>query len=98
MTDKNTLSEELDDDQIREWFKSRDPNRKKPNPFLTEEAEEAVRGKASTLTVKKEKEEEKLYGISYSQHTKHIREVARHFFFVGSSVALFVAIVLAVIF
>ena len=95
---KNDIPDELDDDQIRAWFQSRDPNRPKPNPFLTAEAEESVRGKASSLTIKQEKKEEKLYGISFSQHTKHIKEVARHFFFIGLSVALFVAIVLAIIF
>lgn len=95
--DKTKLEEELDDDAIREWFASRDPNRPKVNPFLTDEAEESVRGKASSLTIKKE-EKEKLYGISYSQHTKSVREVARHFFLIGSAVTLFVAIVLALIF
>jgi len=92
------ISEELDDDQIREWFQSRDPDRKKVDPFLTEEAKESLGGKASPLTIKEEIEQEKSYGVSYSQHTKHIRDVARHFFFVGSSAALFVAIILAIIF
>ncbi len=97
MNKEKTLDEELDDDQLREWFASRDPNRTKVNPFLTDEAEESVRGKASPLTTKKE-EKETLHGISYSQHTKSVREVARHFFLIGSAVTLFVAIVLALIF
>lgn len=91
------LDDELDDDQIREWFQSRDPNRKKVDPFLTEEAAELVQGKASPLTIKSEKEEIE-HGVSFSQHTKHVRNVARHFFFFGSSVALTVAIILALIF
>lgn len=97
MNDKMDVPEELDDDKIREWFLSRDPNRKKVNPFLTEEAEESVKGKASTLTIK-EAQKETTHGISFSQHTKHVRNVARHFFFFGSSMALAVAIILAIIF
>jgi len=97
MVDEKEIPE-LDDEKIREWFLSRDPNRPKPNPFLTEEAEEAFKGKASPLTIKKVEENEKSYGVSYSQHMKHLKEVARHFFFVGTATALFVAIILAVIY
>ncbi len=97
-TDKDDLSKELDDDQLREWFQSRDPNRKKVNPFLTAEAEESVKGKAAPLTITEEAKEEKAYGISYSQHEKNIRDVSRHFFFIGSSVALLIAIILSLLF
>ncbi len=97
MNNKSDISDELDDEQIRAWFQSRDPSRKKVDPFLTDEARESVKGKASPLTIKEEKEE-KAYGISFSQHSKHVRNVARHFFFFGSSVTLVVAIILALIF
>ena len=97
MNDKTGLPEELDDDQIREWFESRDPNRKKIDPFLTDEARESVKGKSTPLVIKEDKEATE-HGISFSQHSMHVRNVARHFFFFGSSVALVVAIILALIF
>lgn len=88
----------LDDDDIRKFFQGRDPDRPKVYPFLDPDVEESIRGKASTLTPKEVVEDkEKVYGISYTQHTKHIRDVARHFFLVGSAVALILAIVLAAI-
>ena len=92
------MKELLDDEQIRKFFQSMDPNRPKTNPFLTDEAEESVRGKASGLTLKQpEAKEEKVYGIADTQHTKHIRDVARHFSLIGSAVALTIAIILSIL-
>jgi hypothetical protein len=34
---------------------------------------------------------------SFAQHDRHVREVARHFFFVGAAAALAVAIVLVLL-
>ncbi len=99
--DKKKIDDEmedlLDDDDLRKFFQSRDPDRPKSNPFLDADVEESIRGKASTLTPKEVVEEENVYGISYTQHTKHIRDVARHFFLIGSAAALVLAIVLAAI-
>ncbi len=102
MSDDKKIDDEmedlLDDDDIREFFQSRDPDRPKTNPFLDADVEESIRGKASVLTPKEVVEDDaNVYGISYTQHTKHIRDVARHFFLIGSAAALVLAIVLAAI-
>lgn len=96
MDDKKSVSELLDDDKIREYFLSRDPNRTKPNPFLTVEAEEQYGGKASRLKIIGEttETEEKSYGISYSQHQKHVKDVAIKFLGLGISLGLLISIVL----
>ena len=92
------MEELLDDDAIREWFQGRNPDRPKANPFLDPEVEESLSGRASVLTPKEDVEtKEKVYGISYSQHTKHIRTVARHYFLIGSATALVLAIFLVAI-
>lgn len=94
--DKET-EELLDDDQLRNWFQSRDPSRKKPNPFLDEEAQENYGGgKSSSLTIKQETKE-KEYGVSYSEHRRHLRQIARHFTFIGISIALIIVIFLIVL-
>ncbi len=91
------MEELLDDDDIRKFFQSRDPDRLKVDPFLDSDLEESIRGKASTLTPKEAVEEERVYGISYTQHTKHIRDVARHFSLIGSAAALMLAVFLVAI-
>lgn len=99
--EKNKLTADmkdiLDDDQLRDYFESRDPKRKKNDPFLDADVEESVRGKSSGLTVKQPKEE-KEYGISYSQHQKHTKNIARHFFFMGVIMSLLLAILIQIIF
>jgi len=92
------LEEILDDEKIREWFESRDPNRKKVNPFIDADAEELYSGRASSLTPAGEKLENKPYGISYSEHERHIRNVAKNFAFIGIAIGLTIAIVLALIY
>ena len=91
--EKKGLDDELNDDQIREWFNSRDPNRKRIDPFLTEDAREDYSGRASPLTVREKDPKEKVYGVSYTQHRKHIASVARHFAWIGISIGLFAAII-----
>lgn len=92
---EQSIEDLLDDDQIREFFESRDPNREKPSPFLTEEAEEQYSGRASKLkTVSEDTEEEEVYGISYTQHQKHIRQVAFRFTWVGMCLGLLTSILL----
>lgn len=93
MADSNLL-EALDDEDIRKWFESRDPSRAKPNPFLTSDAEESVRGRASSLKIIEEDEEsEQPWGVSYTQHQKHVRDVARHFFWAGMTIAFVFSII-----
>ena len=91
------VEELLNDDNIRQWYQSRDPNRKKVNPFIDEETSEMYAGKASPLKTVEE-EEEKVYGVSFSEHMKHIREVSWNFTWIGMSIGLIIAVVLAVIF
>ena len=96
MSKEDELEKVLDDDQIRNWFTSRDPERKKINPFITEEAAEEFGGKASVLTVKEE--EEKVHGVSFSEHTKQVKNVSISFTWIGISIGLILAIILALIF
>ncbi len=96
MSKEDELEKVLDDDQIRSWFTSRDPERKKINPFITEEAAEEFGGKASVLKVKEE--EEKVHGVSFSEHTKQVKNVSMNFTWIGISIGLILAIILALIF
>jgi len=96
MNKEDELEKVLDDDQIRNWFTSRDPERKKIDPFITEEAAEEFGGRASVLTVKEEKE--KVHGVSFSEHTKQVKNVSINFTWVGISIGLILAIILALIF
>lgn len=99
MTDKEddeTLKELLDDDDIRKYFQGRDPSRAKPHPFLTEESEEQFKGKATTLKPKEVEEKEDVYGVSYTQHNKTVREIGRHFFWIGMSLAFIIAIIVTI--
>ena len=96
MSKEDELEKVLDDDQIRNWFTSRDPERKKINPFITEEAAEEFGGRASVLTAKEE--EEKVHGVSFSEHTKQVKSVSISFTWVGISIGLISAIILALIF
>lgn len=96
MNKENELEKVLDDDQLRDWFKSRDPERKKIDPFISEEAAEEFGGKASTLTVKEE--EEKVHGISFSEYTKQVKNISINFTWVGISIGLLLAIILALVF
>jgi len=97
MSKEDELEKVLDDDQLRDWFTSRDPERKKIDPFITEDAAEEFGGKASVLTVKKE-EEEKVHGVSFSEHTKQVKNVSISFTWVGISIGFILAIILALIF
>lgn len=97
MSKENELEKVLDDDQLRDWFKSRDPERKKIDPFISEEAAEEFGGKASTLTIKEE-EEEKVHGISFSEYTKQVKNISINFTWVGISIGLLLAIILALAF
>jgi len=96
MSKENELEKVLDDDQLRDWFKSRDPERKKIDPFISEEAAEEFGGKASVLTAKEE--EKKIHGVSFSEHTKQVKNVSINFAWFGVSIGLTLAIILALIF
>lgn len=96
MSKESELEKVLDDDQLRDWFKSRDPERKKIDPFISEETAEEFGGKASTLLVKEE--EEKIHGISFSEYTKQVKNISINFTWVGISIGLILAIILALIF
>ena len=87
----------LNDDDIRNWFLSRDPDRKKVNPFIDEEAAEMYRGQASSLTPAEEKSNDKVYGISFSQHERHIKNVSKYFTFFGIAIGLIIAIIIAIV-
>ncbi len=89
---KNLLN---DDDDLRDYFNSRDPKRKKPSPGLTEEAADQVKGKASVLTPKEDKKE--VHGVSFSQHMKNISETRRRGIWVGISIGLLVAIIVTLL-
>ena len=95
MSEENELEKVLDDDQLRDWFRSRDPERKKIDPFISEEAAEEVGGQSSVLTVKAE---EKIHGVSFSEHTKQVKNVSVNFTWIGISIGLILAIILALIF
>ena len=92
------MKELLDDDKIREFFMSRDPSRPKPSPFLTDDEERSYTGKASKLTLVEEEKEEKTYGVSYSEHQHHSKQVAFRFFNLGLILGLLLSIVLVLIF
>ena len=96
MSKENELEKVLDDDQLRDWFKSRDPERKKIDPFISEEAAEEFGGRASALMVKEE--EEKIHGVSFSEYAKQIKNVSMNFTWIGISIGLILAIILALIF
>ena len=96
MSKENELEKVLDDDQLRDWFRSRDPERKKIDPFISEEAAEEFGGQSSVLTVKAE--EEKIHGVSFSEHTKQVKNVSVNFTWIGISIGLILAIILALIF
>lgn len=100
MSDDEDLKNLLDDDEIRKYFMSRDPERKKVNPFLTIESEEQYNGKASALKVvaSTEDSEEKEYGISYSQYQKQSKSIAFRFTFIGINAGLLIAIILKLFF
>lgn len=85
----------MNDDQLREWFYSRDPERKKSNPFLTEDAEKQYTGKSSTLTKVEKVEDEKSWGISYSEHDAHLKKTSKTYFWLGVITGLIIAIVIA---
>lgn len=95
MSDDDEMKELLDDDEIREWFVSRDPERKKVDPFTDEETAEEHKGKASVLTPKEPTKE--IHGVSFSQHVKQIRVTARHYLWIGLSIGFFVAIIITLI-
>ena len=93
--DEKELKAILDDDDIRRYFESRDPNRKLPNPGLTEDTADELKGKASVLTPKEEKED--VHGVSFTQHVKRIKETLRRGVLGGIALGLLLAIVLTLI-
>ena len=93
MSKDENMQDLLDDDDIRNYFQSRDPARKKPDPFI--DLESADKGKASVLTPKEETED--IHGVSFSQHVKQIRETARHYLWIGLSIGLVIAIIITLI-
>ena len=97
MSDDNNIEKILDDDELRAWFMSRDPERKKNNPFLTDEAAEQFNGKASSLQTVDEDDGEKVWGISFSEHDRHVKKVSNAWFWVGLSTGLLLAIILALL-
>ena len=98
MTDEENIKDLLDDDDIRNFFQSRDPNRKKPDPFLTTESADRYKGKASALTPKENIDDEiEIHGISFTQHVKNIKETARHYLWLGISIGLVLAIVITLL-
>lgn len=92
MTDEDDIKDLLDDDDIRNYFQSRDPKRKKT--FINPDETSTTHGKASAL---KPKEDEEVHGVSFTQHVKRTKEAARHFTWIGISVGLFLAIVLTLL-
>lgn len=100
--DKNIskkAEELLSDDDIRSWFESRDPKRKKSNPFLTDDAKEQYTGKASKLTIVDDvkKDEERDWGVSYSEHQRHLKQSSKNFMWIGINGGLFLSILLVII-
>lgn len=95
MSEDDELKELLDDDDLRNYFNGRDPNRKKIDPFTDEETANQHKGKASVLAPKEETEE--VHGVSFSQHVKRIREAARHYLWIGLSLGLAIAIVITLL-
>lgn len=91
--ESDDMKELLDDDDLRTYFNSRDPNRKKVDPNIN--LETAEQGKASVLKPKEETEE--VHGVSFSQHVKRIREASRHYLWIGLSLGLAIAIVVTLI-
>ena len=91
--EEDELKQLLDDDDIRRYFQGRDPERKKPNPGLTEDTADQIQGKASVLTPKVEKDDD-VHGVSFSQHIKSIRETKKHYIWIGICVGLAIAIIL----
>lgn len=94
---EDTLLPEMDDDDIRRWFESRDPNRKKPNPFITQESAEQYGARPQLTQPVSSPDAEVSQGPSFSDHDRHIRETARRFAYMGAAAALAVAIVLVLL-
>lgn len=95
--DDDKLEELLGDKDIMEYFLSRDPNRKKADPFLTEDSQKAYTGRASSLTKVEKRDEEDVWGVSYSQHQKHVNDTARNFTWIGISIGIMVAMAITII-
>lgn len=89
----------LSDEDIRNWFQSRDPNRKKSNPFLTDDAKEQYTGKASKLKIVGDvkKDEERDWGVSYSEHQRHLKQSSKNFMWIGINGGLLISILLVII-
>lgn len=95
MSEDDDMKELMDDDDIRNYFKGRDPDRKKVDPIIDLDAAEQYKGKASALSPKEETEE--IHGVSFSQHIKQIRETARHYIWIGLALGLAIAIIVTLI-
>ena len=93
MTDEDDIKDLLDDDDIRNYFQSRDPSRKKT--FIDPDETTKFYGKAGAL--KPKENEEEVHGVSFTQHVKRTKEAARHFTWIGISIGLFLAIVLTLL-
>lgn len=98
---EDTIPPELDDEDIRRWFESRDPERKKPNPFITQETAEQwspkPRGLTSVNSPANSAQSDQPGPPTFTEHDRHIREVARRFTYMGAAAALAVAIVLVLL-
>ena len=94
MTDEEDMKSLLDDDDIRKYFKSRDPERKKP-VYYSDDDTVNTKGKATSLKPKEDTEE--VHGVSFTQHVKHIKETARHFSWLGIAIGMFIAIVITLL-
>jgi len=98
LSEDEELKQLLDDDDLRDYFNGRDPNRKKSDPFISEETANRHRGKSTVLTTKDVPEEkQETHGISFTQHVKSIKETARQYMWIGISVGLFLAIIITLI-
>lgn len=103
--EEQSIPPELDDEDIRRWFESRDPERKKPNPFITQETAEQWSPKPRGLTSvnspanspANSAQSDQPGPPTFTEHDRHIREVARRFTYMGAAAALAVAIVLVLL-
>ena len=97
------LESQLDNDQqLMDWFKSRDPDRVKASPFRDSEMAEQYGAKPTKSNKSQDntdqQQEQDGLGVSFTQHEWHIKHVSKNFTFIGIAIGLFVAIVLALVF
>lgn len=101
-SDPDDLENQLNhDQQLLDWFKSRDPDRVKASPFSDSETAEQYGAKSTKPNKSPDstvQQEQDGLGVSFTQHEWHIKYVSRNFTYIGIAIGLFVAIVLALIF